>query len=75
MDRHFIRMDKMHDGSLRYASWNLEEGTPSEGVDQTKEPDLVLTGCTTDATGDWYVFSNKGDEYRVNIWQAARPSR
>ena len=69
MNEHFIRVDKMNDGTLRYASWHLAANTAAEDVEQMLEPQIILTGGSIDENGEWYVFRNKNYEYRVNALQ------
>jgi hypothetical protein len=53
-----IRVDKMSNGSYRYASWN-------RNVPWTSAPELIVTNGSFDKTTGQYVFHNKEYEYRV----------
>ena len=58
--RNLIRIDKMKDGTFRYASWPA-------GQAMTDAPALVVRdGEYDDSCAEW-VFNNKGYEYHVTV--------
>ncbi len=59
-----IRIDKMFDGSYRYASWN-NRGS------MDKEPNLIIYNGSYDEEGGKYIFDNDGYKYIIegaNTW-------
>ena len=58
----FIRIDRLEDGSLRYASWNIT----GEDTDCTsREPDIILYNGKYDADEWNYTFRNGNYSYIV----------
>ncbi len=53
-----IRIDKMSDGSYRYASWKRPQK-------MSEHPDIVILGGTRNEQGQ-YIFNNKGYTYIVD---------
>lgn len=55
--RNIIRVDRMADGSYRYAAWDASQNMASN-------PELVIAGGSFD--GESFVFHNKGYNYLVD---------
>lgn len=53
-----VRVDRMADGSYRYASWRRNRTTDTK-------PDLVIPGGRHDEERGCYIFENEGYTYRV----------
>lgn len=65
-ENHLIRVDKMSDGSYRYASWK-RTFIPQDQLTMEGEPALVVGGGVMDED-DNYIFRNGSYEYKVNVY-------
>lgn len=61
--KHLIRIDRMEDGNLRYASWR-RTGISREELSMNGEPELVLNNGEEDEDGN-YLFCNGSYVYKV----------
>ena len=60
-----VRIDRMADGSFRYASWPI-------GGTMADKPDLVVGGGRYDEDDDCHVFTNNGYTYHVGYMTSMR---
>lgn len=65
VDKYYVRVDRMKDGTYRYASWKREK-MPNGILDMGLEPNIVVTGGYIDGEEEYYVFPNGSYEYRTN---------
>lgn len=62
-DFHLIRIDRLEDGSLRYASWNKEL---QQKADISKQPDIILYNGVYNEETNEYTFRNGNFSYTIN---------
>lgn len=57
--RRMLRVDRLEDGSYRYASWR-------KGAEMSSEPEIVVASGYCDKSTETYVFKNGDYKYVVN---------
>jgi hypothetical protein len=62
-DSHLIRIDRLEDGSLRYASWSNES---QQKADISKQPDIILYNGVYNEETNEYTFRNGNFSYTIN---------